>query len=325
MLSTLFLTSCLLVSLAKAHNATSNKNCSLLGQRPDMQAGMNNYVIDWMGRLPFPYALNQCTITNASSTYAWAKYTCTENMKNKTWTVTKTEYNTPLCSSVGVKKQVWEEDKVHVGMIGYFECGGNNTYAKLALSSTDQCVVSSYLYAGLGGCVSKMPMHMKLDVICNDTSAVFQMYMDDNSDNDTSSEYSSTFMASSSMIPYNETTKICDVKDFCTKMVVSKGKCRFLNTDMPVFAQMEECTGKLETFSTTASPKSTTTSKSGSTTTSKSGSTTTSISGSTTTSSGSTTTTSSSGSTTTKMESSSLGMQLAISNIVLALVFVSLT
>jgi len=307
MFSTLFLTCCLLVCLTKAGNATSNKNCSLLGQRPEMQGGMNNYVIDWMGRLPFPFAVNQCTITNTTVTNSWAKYTCTENMKNKTWTVTKTEYTNPQCSSAGVKKNVWEEDKVRPGMIGYFECSGNNTYAKIGLSTSDKCVVSSYLYAGLGGCVSKQPMHMKLDVYCNDTSAAFQLFMDD-SDNDTSSEYSSTNMASSSMSPYNE-TKMCDSKDFCTKWVVFKGKCGYLNSALPVFAQMEECTAKLgSSSSTTASPKSTTTSSSGSTTTSSSG-----------------TTTSSSGSTTTKMESSSLGMQLAISNIVLALVFVSLT
>jgi len=291
--------SCLLIGqVAKAQTMT----CPLLGSEPLEQMNKSNYVIDLFSNLmSFTYAIDQCTATSLVSTGFWYKYTCGKS--NGVWSVTKTEYSDNNCTKSKKTIDDWTEGEIMEGNVGYFECTGENNYAKVNLSSNSTCTNSQVVYAGLGGCTSNGAMLTQF--YCDQNQALIQLYLDLVSVNN------ATMSMSSSMSP-EPLNVTCNPDLYCNKWTIAPGSCNLVANYLGqnIYGKMDSCvTGSSsvptstipadnQVASTTAIKGTTTTTKQGTTTTTKQSTSTTGTNSSTTSTTGTSTSTTSTTSTT---------------------------
>ncbi|ETO15602.1 hypothetical protein RFI_21762 [Reticulomyxa filosa] len=135
--------------------AASGTVCSNAGKDPITNDGVNNYLIaklEGAGQaIPFAYAMNKCTTHNVLEGGPYYRH----------WCQTDTEAMTQAFSDANCTKSISDPIPVakgSVGGVGYFECGGEDTYVKLLVGSDQKnsgvCPKLETIYAGLGACVN---------------------------------------------------------------------------------------------------------------------------------------------------------------------------
>jgi len=210
-------------------------SCPLLGTTPATQSGTNNYVIDYFfGVLVYPYAMGQCTSTSFVSG-SYSMYTCHQN--GTKWYVMREDYTTSSCTaSKGKLGAVWHQGESTFGNIGYFECGGVDSYAeiKVALSA---CSGLETTFGGLGGCALNSPK--LIQYFCNDTTGYVQLYEN------------ITYLNPSAA---TQTPKgYCESSLYCDRWSISKSSCGYIATalDNKLYGQLITCNLGTATTSTT--------------------------------------------------------------------------
>jgi hypothetical protein len=168
---------------------------------PEVQSGINNYVIDELGTVLFPYALNQCTGSSVITTGRWYWYECSMD-NNGMSTVTKTEYFSDDCSGSGSVVAVYNETDMIEGEVGYFECSGTDSYARIRLSLDSDCENAVVIYAALGAC-SNMAGNSQLNFFCSANEAIAQIFS-------VEMQMSTTFLPSSTEVLFNVTQLLND-------------------------------------------------------------------------------------------------------------------
>jgi hypothetical protein len=111
-------------------------------------------------------------------------------------TVSKTEYFTEDCSGLGSVVAVYNETDMTEGELGYFECGGSDTYARIRLSLDSDCESAVVIYAALGACAN-MAANSQLNFFCSADEAIVQIF---------TMQMSSTFLPSSTALLFNTTS-----------------------------------------------------------------------------------------------------------------------
>jgi hypothetical protein len=207
--------------------------CPLFGHTAEMNSGTNNYVVDFFANaLLFAYAIDQCTATDFVPGIAY-KYEC--NYNDSMWSVIKRSYANTKCTGSPASVDIIP-DGGSAGLPGYFECSGDNTYAKLKLALTSDCSGAQVVYSGLGGCLLNQPLYNQL--YCDDTNALVQFYLN------------TTFLgqAPTTDTPYG----YCDSALYCAKWTFSKSCSAITNKLGPVvYGLMDECGSKLATSPST--------------------------------------------------------------------------
>jgi hypothetical protein len=100
---------------------SGDPNCTVdEGELPEMQTGINNFVIDMLGLMQFPYAIGECTGNNVIDTGRWYTYRCDMDSTSGMSTVTKTEYFDDTCSTDGIVIEIFNETNVTEGSRGFF-------------------------------------------------------------------------------------------------------------------------------------------------------------------------------------------------------------
>jgi len=150
-----------------------NPGCPKASQTPEIQEGENNYVIDLLGGvLPFAYAIDVCTNINLQAPQ-YTMYTCKGD--SNAWEVIKTSYGS---DSTCQKAEATENLPMGApqGLPGYFMCDGQNSFVELTLALGDpSCKTGATVFGGLNGCVSMGSSQINL--FCEDTSAVAQIFL----------------------------------------------------------------------------------------------------------------------------------------------------
>jgi hypothetical protein len=142
---------------------------------PEMQTGINNFVIDMLGTMEFPYAIDQCTGNNVIGTGRWYKYQCDMDSTSGMSTVTKTEYFDEACSGDGIVIATFNETNATEGSRGFFECSGSNTYARVRMGLDSGCDGAIVIYAALGAC-SNFGQDSQINLYCADNETIIQVF-----------------------------------------------------------------------------------------------------------------------------------------------------
>jgi hypothetical protein len=172
-------------------------NCSVNDtELPEVQTGINNFIIDELGSILFPYALNQCTGNNVITTGRWYWYQCSMD-SNGMSTVTKTEYFADDCSGTGSVIATFNETNMTEGQVGYFECSGSDAYARIRLSLDSTCTNAVVIYAALGACVN-MNDNSQMNFFCSSNETIAQIFT-------SNPMMSTTFLPSSTQLLFNTT------------------------------------------------------------------------------------------------------------------------
>ncbi|ETO12975.1 hypothetical protein RFI_24402 [Reticulomyxa filosa] len=133
--------------------------CPNTGETPLTNSGINNYVVDWLELIdgvtvPFPFAIGKCTahslVTSRQTSYYHA---CSNGV------MATQEFNDTQCITPIGQPKVWRIDNQTFEEVGYFECGGYNTYVELYVASnfsgTNVCSNLQHIFAGLNACVDQ--------------------------------------------------------------------------------------------------------------------------------------------------------------------------
>jgi hypothetical protein len=208
--------------------------CPLYGNAAEVNEGMNNYVVDFFANaLLFAYAIDQCTATDFVPGVAY-KYEC--NYNDSMWSVIKRSYSNNKCTGSPSSVDIIPEDSSSAGLPGYFECGGENTYAKLKLSLSNDCSGAQIVYSGLNGCLLNQPLFNQL--YCNSENALVQFYLN--------TTYLSPEMTTDTPYGY------CDSALYCARWTFSKTCSAITNKLGPVvYGLMDECGATVSTSPST--------------------------------------------------------------------------
>jgi len=168
-------------SIVKSQQQEQEMNCTVQdGELPEIQSGLNNFVIDMLDSFTFPFALKQCTAISLLPTNKWYTYECNMDIDNPGMsTVTKTEYNDATCSDAGLIIDQFFEPNMTEGAKGFFDCSGADTYIEIELSLSSQCQDSVIVYAALGSCSNFMNSSsslLQMNLYCNENEAVMQIF-----------------------------------------------------------------------------------------------------------------------------------------------------
>jgi hypothetical protein len=204
-------------------------------------SGTNNYVVDlFTGELYFAYAIDQCTSISLLGGKSF-KYQCVQGTNNS-WTVTKTAYSSSSCSGTGTVEQTFSAGNDQ-GAIGYFVCDGDNTYAKVELSTASDCSFSQIVYAGLGSCTLNKPLLSEF--YCESTYGLVQFFL-----NSTFYELEELEAAPSTLPAY----EICDSALLCSHWYLSTS-CGLIAQNVPpsgitIYGQLDSCMASTSTATT---------------------------------------------------------------------------
>jgi hypothetical protein len=198
--------------------------CDMWGHTPDKQSGSNNYAIDLLGPLLFPFGIDVCTQASLSSPMFY-KYTCAGS--NGAYTLTKTSYSDSTCTT-STATDTWQAG-APAGTYGYFKCDGQNTYVKVAITTDSTCATAATIAAGLGGCVFSTDMQTQTEVYCDADGAMAQIYLSyapnagggggggDNHGQWLMGNETSTYMPTDAMT--TQSYGMCDSSLYCTAWV----------------------------------------------------------------------------------------------------------
>jgi len=178
MLSKSALVACIWFSYSMVQGQLTNDgNCTLDGtDLPEIQSGMNNYVIDMLGgTVQFAYAIGQCTATSLIDIGKWYKYECGDMDTSGMSTVTKTEFLNDQCTGNGTIMQTFNETNMTEGNQGAFECSGYNTYAKTTWSLDADCGHGVTIYAALGACTN-YSSNTQMNFYCSSNETIAQIF-----------------------------------------------------------------------------------------------------------------------------------------------------
>jgi len=289
MLSKSLWLACLWFSSALVQAQIGNReNCTVGDEElPEVQSGINNFVIDMLGPMQFAFAIDQCTAANVLDTGRWYRYQCDMDSLSGMSTVTKTEYFDDACSGDGIVIETFNETNVTEGNRGFFECTGSNTYARIRMGLDEDCESTSVIYAGLGACFN-FNLN-QISMYCSSNETIAQVF------NFLGQLPTSTFLPSSTFLPtslnatlptlINETIiptlfnatlpeptdlnatlnmtttqfaqELCADEAFCDKWIFAPNQCRLIaslpltGTLTSVYGIMEECFTDVMVSSTT--------------------------------------------------------------------------
>lgn len=236
--------------------------CPNKGTDPKTNGGVNNYIIDSLDlsggvSIPFPYAMSQCTAHSVVSGKMYYIHSCDSSGNAYT-----EEFRDSGCQTSNGKKAV---SLGNTDQIGYYQCGGSDTYAQLSLGdpTASSCPTSlETVYAGLGACTNAV----------SETGVDFQFYCDTNSAlvqwfsnilasvktkhvkrglSSSSGEFSSTPGAPTDVdvFPTYHNTEACDKNIYCADNSIT-GTCTqvpFAGQSWGVWSQFVTCTGTPDT------------------------------------------------------------------------------
>jgi hypothetical protein len=212
-------------SIVKSQEQQEEMNCTVQdGEVPEIQSGINNFVIDMLDNFPFPFALKQCTSTSLLPTSKWHRYECNIDVNNPGMsTVVKTEYNDAACSNLGLIVEQFFGSNTTEGEIGYFDCSGSDTYIEIELSLDPQCQDPVTVYGALGSCANFMNSSSSLsqwNLYCNEDEAVMQIF---NLNPFNATMLNETLISTTSLMSStsNPRNMLCADESFCDKWMLS--------------------------------------------------------------------------------------------------------
>jgi hypothetical protein len=173
-----------LVTLCVGVLSHATNMCPTAGKKPLINMGVNNYVIDWLEIIsgyfiPFPFAIGQCTSHSLVSSTKYYTHFCANGMIA---TQAFRDFNCTNPKGLPVLSQT--VSKYDAGEVGFFECGGEDTYAELWAASNlttadSACATLQHLYVGLKGCVDETEVLGKtMSVYCDPTQTIFKWFLE---------------------------------------------------------------------------------------------------------------------------------------------------
>jgi len=155
--------------------------CKESGQQVSSNEGVNNYYIDTLQYkgfgIPFAYAMNQCTAHSVDAkNNVYYMHSC-----NNDGTMTTQIFTDPSCAKSSFQSSTVSKlaSTYPVGEAGYFECGGDDTFAMLylSLSENNGCNNLQTIYAGLGACVDASDdFDLAYSVYCQTSESIFEFF-----------------------------------------------------------------------------------------------------------------------------------------------------
>jgi len=143
--------------------------CPNAGQTPLTNLGVNNYVIDWLyfsveDAIAFPYAIGQCTSHSLGTSDFYYIHTCVKGQAQTQ------RYTDSGCNSA--TGDAYTGTSNNPDGVGYYECGGSDTYAQIGMGVTDgsSCPSLTTIYAGLSGCTDSIEKNVADFAIYCDSS-----------------------------------------------------------------------------------------------------------------------------------------------------------
>jgi hypothetical protein len=234
----------------------SSSICPDVGKTPPTNGGVNNFYIQELElstkiQIAFPFAIGQCTTHMIDKVGSFYIHTCTDQN-----IISTQEYTDYTCSTtVGSPVLSMTADNYNAGEVGYFECGGDSTYALLYISTGAQGDIAcgtggqQNVYAGLKGCIDDISwLGQMLSIYCDSSQAVLEWY----SDLQVITGRDDLEMISSSQSPITPSTTLssnaCDGKYYCNDWAIPAGKIGtcYNITSLPnnwLWGAMLKCTG----------------------------------------------------------------------------------
>jgi len=155
---------------------SGDPNCTVDEEElPEVQTGINNFVIDRLGLIEFPYAIGECTANDVLDTGRWYTYQCDMDSASGMSTVIKTEFFDDACFTDGIVIEIFNETNMTEGTRGFFECSGSNTHAKLRMGLDSECDSTTVIYAALGAC-SNFGQDSQINLYCSDNETIVQVF-----------------------------------------------------------------------------------------------------------------------------------------------------
>jgi len=95
---------------------------------------------------------------------------------NDAWEVTRTTYSDSACKT-STSTETWPTGSSLPGLQGYFNCAGDNSYVSLQLALDDKtCQSATTVVGGLAGCVVAMT-GSQIELYCDDSMALAQIFL----------------------------------------------------------------------------------------------------------------------------------------------------